>query len=363
MPCLAMLLAFFFVTLPDDERPDDDAARVFTVDVVHLLETGQEQPGDPDRSARHEGFTYHFASDATRDRFAADPQRFAVRLGGACGRMGALSGLGRADLHTVHAGKLYIFASPGCREAFLKSPKLYLEHDAAPPEGDSLAAERGRHLVSRAVVTHGGPRAIAALTNLRQEVAGSTEYEGRTVRTDKIITLAYPDRMRYESYWGDKMWARTLVGERGAFLTESGLDRQMTTEQVRACRRAFNGHLLTILKATRRPDFRAVQIYPAGENDPLLDHVAVWFDGCAATLGIESETGRVRTITRRDWGGTRGVLGNVTTQIVDYETVHGVLLPRKYTRTMEGEATGKAVRLAALAGNVPLADTVFSVGE
>lgn len=42
------------------------------------------RPGDPSLAAAHEGRRYHFASEANRERFLADPARYEPRYGGWC---------------------------------------------------------------------------------------------------------------------------------------------------------------------------------------------------------------------------------------------------------------------------------------
>jgi len=45
---------------------------------------GEPLPGDPELRARHHGATYWFASEANRERFVADPGRYAPAYGGWC---------------------------------------------------------------------------------------------------------------------------------------------------------------------------------------------------------------------------------------------------------------------------------------
>lgn len=45
---------------------------------------GAAQPGDPARTATHEGVIYRFSSDAHREAFRADPARYVPAYGGWC---------------------------------------------------------------------------------------------------------------------------------------------------------------------------------------------------------------------------------------------------------------------------------------
>jgi len=97
-------------------------------DPVRLV-AGEEVRGRRALSAEHDGYTYLFASEATRASFLADPAAYAIQFDGACAFMardGAPARSGSPGTFTVHDGKLYLFASDGCRAAFLASPEEYL---------------------------------------------------------------------------------------------------------------------------------------------------------------------------------------------------------------------------------------------
>ena len=78
-----------------------DEDRVFRTDAV-ALQGGEEVTGDAGIHAEHQGVTYHFANKANRDTFLKNPDRYAMQLGGACARMGPLSGKGDPARWTVH---------------------------------------------------------------------------------------------------------------------------------------------------------------------------------------------------------------------------------------------------------------------
>jgi putative intracellular protease/amidase/YHS domain-containing protein len=92
------------------------------LDPVRLV-AGEEVPGSEALSLVHGRFRYLFASAASRDAFAADPERYAVENDGHCAVMPDADG--SPDLFAVHDGKVYLFGSPGCREAFVASPGLF----------------------------------------------------------------------------------------------------------------------------------------------------------------------------------------------------------------------------------------------
>jgi len=100
-----------------------------------LLVAGEETPGDPRFTAEHDGWRYRFASAGTRDRFAAEPERYAIRGDGQCPV--APSATADPAIFTVHDGRIYIFATESCIEKFHQDPAYFI---AANLEGRPEAA-------------------------------------------------------------------------------------------------------------------------------------------------------------------------------------------------------------------------------
>jgi uncharacterized protein len=96
----------------------------------------------------HHGTTYWFCSDRCRERFDADPDRYArgghdhdhdhhhetmeddMALDPVCGMQ--VDPATAAAIRS-HDGRNYFFCNPGCAEAFEREPAKYLD-DAAPKE-------------------------------------------------------------------------------------------------------------------------------------------------------------------------------------------------------------------------------------
>jgi YHS domain-containing protein len=93
--------------------------RVLKIDAVELIDHQREVEGTTEFQHRHGRYLYLFANAANAATFKADPAKYEIQLGGACGRMGALSGEGSPKLFAVHDGRLYIFASEQCKRSFL----------------------------------------------------------------------------------------------------------------------------------------------------------------------------------------------------------------------------------------------------
>src|SRR5699024_3628543 len=92
--------------------------------------------------ARHNGLTVYFCSDRCRDKFIADPGRYAD---GATAEPQPAPQAGRAPIDPVcgmtvepgsdvtygYAGRVYYFCSRGCRDEFAAHPQAYV---AAAPD-------------------------------------------------------------------------------------------------------------------------------------------------------------------------------------------------------------------------------------
>jgi len=339
-----------------------DGESVFPYDPVALIRDGTETGGSDELAVRRGLYTYRFASAENKSAFEREPARYEIQLGGACARMGALSGACRCDLYAVHAGKLYLFASPQCRDTFKKTPETFIERDDPPVSADAEARQRGRELFDLALKAHGGAERIDALRAYRQTIESSQEYQGKDYRTDQIFTIAFPDRARDQSHWGDRFSANVCKGAAGAFITEKGLDRPMVESQRRALQRSLNRNLLVIFRARNRPDFAAAETGRSGHADGQIARVAVSFDGTTFRLGIDARTGRIHTLEYTALGGERFALGSVEKTFVDWTTVDGVVVPTAWTVKHDGvERAGPPVRLARVEIDPKLDASLFQI--
>ena len=167
--------------------------RTLPVDPVELV-AGREVPGKPELMIERDGFAYQFATPATKTAFEKDPTKYEVADGGACGRMGPLSGLGDARRYVVHEGRIFLFASDACRAGFLKEPAKHIETEDEKIFGSNEQVERGRVLLDKAVAWSWGAERLRSVKTLRT-AAERTEKHGDTDYTIINQTaLAFPDR-------------------------------------------------------------------------------------------------------------------------------------------------------------------------
>jgi YHS domain-containing protein len=86
-------------------------------DPVAYHTAGKAMRGDPAIKAEHESLTYRFVSDANRQVFLRDPQRYVPAYGGYCAsgaHYGLKSNIG-AEIFKIVDGRLYLFGSETSR--------------------------------------------------------------------------------------------------------------------------------------------------------------------------------------------------------------------------------------------------------
>ncbi len=86
--------------------------------------------GDPKWSVHYNNASWYFASEANRDLFRADPERYAPQYGGYCAY--AMSG-GRVvptdpQAWHIEAGKLYLNYSRAIRDVWIKDVPAYVKN-------------------------------------------------------------------------------------------------------------------------------------------------------------------------------------------------------------------------------------------
>ncbi len=101
---------------------DADGLGLRGYDPVAYFTAGAPTEGSVELTASHAGVTYRFASEANRDEFLQDPAKYAPQYGGFC-QMGAAVNKkfdGDPSVWRVEDGKLFVYAYPAAKDAFVK---------------------------------------------------------------------------------------------------------------------------------------------------------------------------------------------------------------------------------------------------
>lgn len=103
-------LAAATVFAASDKNVDASGVALKGYDPVAYFVDGKPTPGMDKFMAKHDGATYHFASDKNRDAFVAQPDKFVPQYGGFCAYGAAKGGKFETDptAFSVVGGKLYL---------------------------------------------------------------------------------------------------------------------------------------------------------------------------------------------------------------------------------------------------------------
>ncbi len=345
------------VACADDDRPVETTDPwTLTFDPVALLQ-GREVAGREELSEQLGRFTYRFEDEQNRAAFLADPHRFGIRMGGACARMGPLSGIGRADIHAVHDGSLYIFASEACRKGFLAAPDKLLGTPDEVPTAGTAARLRGAALVEAAVRSLGGAARVDSVSSLRQRFEEPYGEGEDAVSTGKALIVALPDRIRTERWWGGWRQVCVLDGATGFIGDEGTFD--LAPEQAWAVRREAERHPLVLLRARHDDDFVAVAEESATLGDQEVDRVTVWHRGITTTLHLDPEGGGLVGLAYTD-RGPNAAFGPVREEFGAWVRVEGLLLPSERVVWFDGVRwPGRCRTLTSIEVDGPVEEGLF----
>lgn len=327
-----LAVAAFGALAPLDLKP---IVGTFRYDPVELIRTGKSVVGAYSITQDHHAYRYLFVTEDNRKEFVAHPDRYEIQLGGGCGKMGPLSGRGNPDRFAVHDGKIYIFASDGCRTTFLSNPANFVDKDDEPPLGTASEAAEGRALIAKALQWAGGAdrwRTVKTLQiDFRETVkSGNADYDHRST-----WSLEWPHRIRRTDRWNETAYGDLFDGENGYFLGSTEVT-PMAPQQIRALQRLRNHLLPSVLKAAA--EGRGFTAFAKGTKSESR-RVQVYFDRTAATLEIHPQTGEIAAIEFRERRQ-----GHVTHRQVfkSFLELEGLKLPEAWTSHLDGTAAGES---------------------
>lgn len=310
-----------------------------------LFLKGQKVGGKPAFSQSVGEFKYHFASRENLAAFRANPARYSATMGGACLNMGPMSGRGQPNLYEVFEGKLCLFASESCRQAFLKSPTDFIVRPDSPIEaGNTVPAH---DLLDRAARTHG----VDTLNSILCVESSTYKSGARTLRLDQATWSNFKDTFANVQSWENATfvalmspksnWSGTLAepstfepSEREYFARENGRD------------------FLAILKNRKS---KGLVVRGLGRvNEPgegKWSAVQVHLKGATTTLFVDEATGRVGGI--RHQGRLMRPDYQITKVFDDYKQIGGALVPFKVTSQVHNSAP-RPVTFTKIEVNVPI---------
>jgi len=329
------------------------------VDVVELV-AGKEVPGNPDLSLQHQGIEYLFATPTNMTTFEKDPARFEVADGGACGSMGPLAGIGYAGRYAVHEGRIYFFASDGCRANFLKDPARCIENAQPAPTGTPEQLQQGLAILDRVVQWAGGEKAIKEVSTYREHYAKTVKSGGKDWAVTKVVGARFPGHFAQKDAWNESWWS-TISTPLGGCTTSASTYDMMAESRRLAFERWMARTPIVILKARFEPGFIAIADGEGTVNGLGVVFVKVGFDGATSRLTIDKASGRLMQLAFHGRDDTPFVGDSIRTYTT-YDTINGVTLPTQWTTNFDGKEDEKlTVKLDGFEINPVLEPEVFNI--
>lgn len=309
------------------------AGGTLPVDPVELVE-GRDTAGEQTIFVDRGHYRYVFINEANKARFLSAPETYEIQMGGACARMGPLSGRGRPDLYTAHNGHIFIFASEGCKATFLKNAVRMVEADDPKPSFDAESEARAIALLDKALAAHGAER-IDAIANTVAFSESEQKTNAGTAKLTSTMTVAFGKAIHKRDTWDDSVWGWVATHADSFTYSASG-DEPLAMTQVRALGRLAAVNPIAILRARNRPDFIAGHIGAGKIGETAVERVAIWFNGFGPTLSIDPESGRILAISFKDRGPSM-MLGEVERRYADFQESAGVILPQRVDTLFDGK--------------------------
>ena len=314
---------------------------VMKIDVVALIDRAEEREGSADIALTHGRFTYWFANEGNKTSFSTSPDKYEIQLGGACARMGPLSGGGTPRLFAMHDDRVYIFASEQCRAAFVRAPAQFIDPGDPPLQATDESRAHGRALLGSAVDAIACLAFIDTITTYREVLAQDRESGGQTYKVTETVTLMCPSRIRSETCWNDSCWGFAADEHRGWSIDSEGV-APLHASQRQALMRDDGRHIISILQnrdadgvmVFGRGEKRIITV--PGEGDFEVELVSVHRDGATTVLGLDN-AGRARLMSYRG-RGPNATMGTVEHIYSRFHDVGGLKLPQRVDVTFNGES-------------------------
>jgi len=256
---------------------------------VILASQNKEKEGLPSLAVTRGRFVYHFATPENKAAFEKDPQAYEVQANGMCARMGAPVG-GSPINYSVYKGKIYLFGSGDCREAFEDAPDKFIEVPEVAVAGTAAEQKRAAELIAKAVAALGGADKLDAMRSIkiRQKLPNGTE---------RATYFRFPSDLRTEDTGRFELW--NIVTDKDAFQVPVKMQRVMPMLPASAAFLRDQTLRLPHLLLRSRPEFQILGVTKSAEGESA----DVFFHGARLGILIDPSSGQVLGIRAR--GRTR----------------------------------------------------------
>lgn len=312
------------------------------VDPIELVQ-GREIPGAPDLSCEFEGYRYLFANAENKAAFEKAPEKYRIQWGGACGGMGPLSGAGSPDRYAVFEGKIWIFASDGCRQNFLSDPAAMIETDDPAPTGTDAEAAAGREVLQRAIAGMGGEKVLRSLRAISLHAERDVDNQGKPAKATRRLTIGFPEGVRRDETWAEYAWGDALRPGGTGFSYSSQGEIALAPDQCKALEGIRERHVIVVLARSLEPECLVFDRGPETVGGRGVRQIEVHLRGRSTLLDIDDESERVLRMTSR----ARGVgakVGVVERTFTSFATVDGLVVPTREVVRFNGQLSETLAR-------------------
>jgi YHS domain-containing protein len=297
------------------------------------LSEGKELIGLESLEARHGLFRYRFASKENKAAFEAKPEERGIQFGGACGKMGPFSGNGNPARFFVHDGRIYVFASEGCRDAFKKDPEKHIERPNPVPEGSAEQRKRGAELLDLTLNGFGGAKRVDGLKTLQEMTRHAYKQGDKETVSKYQVAWAFPDRVRIVEEFSVP-YGFVVDGRKGHQISgKESLTLETSMREV-AWRQALR-QPLAMLKNRDAKGFVAIAKGPGKVGETAVELLAVALHGATSTWSVEAKTGRILQV---QYEARRGTVGDNVVTFADFRDVDGLIMPYQRATFFNGKA-------------------------
>ena len=260
-------------------------------------------------------YRYLFSTKEHYNLFAQNPEKYAVQDGGACGKMGPLTGKGSPDRFAVINKKIYLFASDGCRTGFVNNPDPYFAQVPAPPRVSTENRRRAQALFTTVRKAH-GLNQNQTMPSVQWTV--ETPYKSNGEDLIWYARETYVNEDTLASWWGD-------IKNPGFFLIKGQQNLEgkyndafaIAPSEQRELRASFLRHPSGVLGGAAS---NVVALSEDGLGFVTSSH------GITSTILLDPQTNRIATIKFTDHYS--GPVASVERRFSDYIAVNDIWLPK-----------------------------------
>lgn len=209
------------------------------------------------------------------------------------------------------------------------------EPEVEAVEATAESEQKGRELIAKAVEGIGGADKLAAFETWKTSAKMEVTTPQGAMQVSFSAHIALPGRMRVETRLPFGAMVQVLNGDSSYAQTPGGT--QALPEAARQDLEKNLRRLTPVLLQHRDHDgFKVVAAGPGEVDGTAVEMVQIEIEGDTVKVGIEPESGKIRSIGYR---GTNfmGAPGELVQSYSDFRDVGGLILPFASTTTFNGE--------------------------